>query len=245
MNQGAKRWTRHHLEDRETIVTILGKEPFVDVGWQAICQARQDLEQVIDSHSIFLTSHRPIHMEEDLPEVAQRMIKASARIGVGPMAAVAGTLAWLGVEAMREAGAAEAIVDNGGDIAFWIQEPVTVGIFAGDHFKSLALAVQPRKTIFGICTSSGTIGPSFSYGSSDAAIVVSEDVALADAAATALGNQVKNQKELAGVFDFMQPIQAIEGAAVVAGENLALWGQLPEIVKSAVDPDLITKGCLG
>ena len=37
----------------------------------------------------------------------------------------------------------------------------------------------------GVCTSSGTVGSSFSYGVADAAMIVAPDTALADAVATA------------------------------------------------------------
>lgn len=237
-----QRWQRYHLEDRETIVTILCEKAFIDVGWVAIQTARQELDLYIQDNPVFRTSHRPLQLQSEMPEAARRMTEAASRVEVGPMAAVAGTLAWLGVEAMQAAGAAEAVVDNGGDIAFWIKEPAIVGIYAGPAFNSLAFKVDPRDAIFGICTSSGTIGPSTSYGHSDAAIAISEDVALADAAATALGNRVKSRDHLEGVFDFLQETVAIEGAAVVVQDQLALWGSVPEIVRSDVNPDLITRG---
>ena len=41
----------------------------------------------------------------------------------GPMAAVAGAIAWAGVEAMQEAGASFGVIDNGGDIAHVLRPP--------------------------------------------------------------------------------------------------------------------------
>ena len=45
----------------------------------------------------------------------------------------------------------------------------------------------------GICTSSGTVGHSLSFGKADAVCVKAKSVSLADAAATAIGNMVKSQ----------------------------------------------------
>ena len=240
--QKETRWARHHLEYRETIVTILCPPGMAAYGWQAIQKARLQLEGYIKNNPEFKTSHVPLSLSEDMPEVAGYMAEAASRVGVGPMAAVAGTLARVGVESIVNAGASEAIVDNGGDIAFYLKEPVTVGIYAGNQFKSLAFKVAPRDGVFGICTSSGTIGPSYSYGQSDAAIVISENLALADAAATALGNRIQSEKDLENAFRFMQEVDAIEGAAVVLKDKIALWGSLPEIIPSTIDMDLITKG---
>ena len=159
------------------------------------------------------------------------------------MASVAGAFAEACLRDMVHAGAEEAIVDNGGDIAFLIREPVRVGIFAGaSKAGNLAFELEPRPEPFGICTSSGTVGPSFSYGRADAAVVISPNPVLADAAATALGNRVKGGDDLGSCFDFMESLHEIEGAMVIVGDKVALWGKLPGIVKAEVDAGLITRG---
>ena len=107
------------------------------------------------------------------------MIETSAIIGVGPMACVAGAIAGFAVQAMIDAGATYAIVDNGGDICILNDEPAVVGIYAGSSpFRDIALEIPARSSPLGICTSSGTVGPSISFGCADAATVISEDVAL-------------------------------------------------------------------
>jgi len=86
------------------------------------------------------------------------------------------------------------------------------------------------------------VGPSFSYGLADAAVVVSSSPALADAAATALGNRVRSAADLETCFDFIRDHDEIEGALVVIGDKVAMWGDLPRLVRSGVRWDLITKG---
>jgi ApbE superfamily uncharacterized protein (UPF0280 family) len=234
---------RHHYETKDTIVTILCDSPHAEAGMKSLARSRDDLEAYIRKHPAFQKTHVPYPLSEDDPEMVRSMIRETARAGVGPMAAVAGAFAEAALRAMLDSGAKEAVVDNGGDIAFSIRNPLRVGIYAGNSpIKNLAFELEPRGGIFGICTSSGTVGPSFSYGKADAAVVVSGNVALADAAATALGNRVEDETDLERCFDFMESIPEIEGALVVYRDKTALWGKLPKLVRSHVDVDLITKG---
>ncbi len=129
------------------------------------------------------------------------MAERSAAFGIGPMAAVAGAIAGFAVQAMTDEGATYAVVDNGGDICILNDQPLLVGIYAGPSpIRDLAFEIPARTGPLGICTSSGTVGPSISFGFADAAVAVSQDVALADAAATALGNAVSATGPLEGCF---------------------------------------------
>ena len=175
------------------------------------------------------------------PEIVKQMISTTAVFGIGPMAAVAGAIAKFGVEAMMQEGAAYAIVDNGGDISLLNDEPVLVGIYAGQSaIHDLALEIPPRSRPLGIATSSGTVGPSISFGFADAATVISQDPALADAAATALGNAVQAQGPLEECFQAIDR-PGIEGALVIRGEEMALWGTLPKLQRARVGAERITR----
>lgn len=234
---------RHHFEYKDTVVTILCDPKYLAAGVQSLRNSRELLEAYIAEHPLFKETHEPYPISGGDPGLVRSMILETAKVGVGPMASVAGVFADTALRAMLEAGAEQGVVDNGGDIAFFIRDPIRVGIFAGDSpIRQLAFEVQPRDGIFGICTSSGTVGPSFSYGKSDAAVVVSQNVILADAAATALGNRVKTESDLTTCFDFMASIPEIEGALVVYQDKVSLWGELPKMIRSKVDADLITRG---
>jgi hypothetical protein len=162
------------------------------------------------------------------------MIEATSNFGIGPMAAVAGALAEFAVEAMRDAGASYAMVDNGGDIALLTDRELLVGIHAGQSpfSNKIALRLAPSSLVRGICTSSGTVGHSISFGIADAATVLSSSATLADAAATALGNAVTAPDSLATAFDAISHVPALEGALVICKDVLATWGRLPEIVRT-------------
>jgi ApbE superfamily uncharacterized protein (UPF0280 family) len=237
------RWKRHHFESQESIVTFLCAGTYVKAGQEEIVKQRRVLESYIRNVPEFRSTHVPFHPEDDAPDLIRHMAVQSEKAGVGPMASVAGTLASEALNAMLRAGARETIVDNGGDMALFIRQPVRVGLFAGyDFLNELAMELEPRDEPFGICTSSGVVGPSHSYGKANAAMVISSNITLADAAATALGNRIRKMEDLETCFDFLEPIPEIEGALAVIQDRIALWGSLPGLVRSPVDTDLITRG---
>jgi ApbE superfamily uncharacterized protein (UPF0280 family) len=228
---------------KETIVTVTADEPYHAVCLDSIGRSRAGLERHILEDPFFKVTFDPYECSGEAPEVVRRMVNASTKAGVGPMAAVAGTIAWLALDDMAKAGCTYGIIDNGGDIALINDRPVVVGIYAGESpIKDLGLKVEPRESILGICTSSGTVGPSISLGNADAALVISEDVSLADAAATALGNRIVDKSSLRPAFDFLKGIPEVTGAIGIIGDRMATYNRLPEIVRAEVEYEKITKG---
>jgi ApbE superfamily uncharacterized protein (UPF0280 family) len=82
----------------------------------------------------------------------------------------------------------------------------------------------------GVCTSSGTIGHSLSLGNADAVCVLSPSAALADAAATALGNRIKSVRDIGSATDWGRAVEGIVGGVVIIGATMASWGEV-ELVK--------------
>ena len=235
---------REHFQLKETIVTIFARESGqIDAAKNSIRDERAVLEDFIRDDSFFQITLEPYSLlEEGAPPIVRKMIAASAIFGLGPMSAVAGAIAGSAVDAMIKEGAAYAVVDNGGDICILNDLPITVGIYAGSSpIRDLAFLIDSRKKPLGICTSSGTVGPSISFGWADAAVVVSQDVALADAAATALGNVVTAAGPLPECFSAIDR-PGIDGAMVVRDEQMAMWKELPSLVRARVGADRITRG---
>jgi len=229
---------------RETIVTVISDAPYVETVRQAIVEHRRQLEQHITLDPFFRITMEPYPVPEDGPEIVKRLVLAGNAVGVGPMAAVAGTIAELAVEAALDKGAKHVVVDNGGDIALFTDRPVLIGIYAGEStVKNLAFQLEARESIVGICTSSSRIGPSISFGNVDAATVIAKSASLADAAATALGNTVLDgsKKGIEKAFDVIDGVDGIEGALIIKGDHIGMWGKLPKMVKAPVNPDLITR----
>ncbi|WP_370575002.1 UPF0280 family protein [Methanomethylovorans sp.] len=236
---------REHFQLKETIVTIVAdQESHIITAKGSIRYNRAVLERFIAGDPFFRSTLEPYDCPENAPEVVKRMVAAGNTMGIGPMSAVAGTIAAMSVEAMVDAGATFAIVDNGGDIALINDRSVTIGVYAGtSSVKDLAFRMPVHDHITGVCTSSGTVGPSISFGMADAAIIFSDDVALADAAATALGNATAIGKgAVEKAFDSVKPVSDIKGAMVIQGEYIGMWGDIPEMVRADVNYDCITKG---
>jgi len=235
---------RERFRLKETIVTITAQgRDQIEAAKEEIAFQRALLEEFIRDDPFFVLTLEPYDRPIDkAPQIVANMVEAGTAVGIGPMSAVAGTIARFALEAMIKAGATCAIVDNGGDVALVADRAILMGIYAGTSpLKNLAFEIPPRTVPLGICTSSGTVGPSLSFGYADAAVVVSEDGSLADAAATALGNAVAGESPLADAFDAIDR-PGIEGALVIRGEEMALWGELPPLRRASLRPDLITRG---
>jgi ApbE superfamily uncharacterized protein (UPF0280 family) len=241
---------KEYFQLKETCVWITADEKrYIERAKAEIQHQRRELERFGRWHPYFLVTLEHYQLEEvggegvrareherehELPEIVRRMIKSTEKFGIGPMAAVAGTLAELAVEAMRDAGAIYAMVDNGGDIALLSDREVLVGIYAGasPFSNKIALRLAPSPSLQAVCTSSGTVGHSISFGIADAATVVGTSASLADAAATALGNAVTDAREIKAAFRAISHVAGITGALVIHKDMLAMWGNLPELVKT-------------
>jgi ApbE superfamily uncharacterized protein (UPF0280 family) len=234
---------REHFQLKETIVTIFAREGrHVDAARESIREQRAYLENFIRNDPFFQLTLEPyILLDDEAPQIVKQMIEKSAVFGIGPMAAVAGTIAGFAVQAMIDEGATYAVVDNGGDICVLNDQPIVVGIYAGGSpIRDLAFQLAERHKPLGICTSSGNVGPSISFGCADAAVVISQDVALADAAATTLGNAVTSEGPLQECFQSIDR-PGIDGALVIRGDKMALWKELPPLRHARVGAERITK----
>jgi ApbE superfamily uncharacterized protein (UPF0280 family) len=204
-----------------------------DAVTQEIIRQRRILEDYIQKQPEFVRSLKPIELLPEAPEVAQRMTRATALVGVGPMAAVAGMMAQLAAEAGLKAGAEEAIVDNGGDIYLQSAAPVVIGLYSGgsEKLNQLAFELKPEDMPLSICSSSGKMGHSMSLGQCDLATVVAKDAALADAAATQAANFVSQVEDVEAALNRIAAIDGIDGILIVKGGHVGLAGKLPHLTK--------------
>ena len=143
------------------------------------------------------------------------------------MASVAGAIAeFVGTD--LASGSAEIIVENGGDIYLKSQKKRLIGIYAGKSSLSnkIGLEINASDTPLGICTSSGTVGHSLSYGKADAVTVVSKSTPLADAAATAIGNIIKQPSDIPKGIEMAKRTDGLKGVVIITGDILGLWGEI-------------------
>lgn len=201
---------------------------------------RKLLEKYIRRQPEFVSTLSPIPLLGGAPDVAVRMAAAAETSGLGPMAAVAGTLAQMGAEKALAEGAKEAIVENGGDLYVAAASPVVVGIHSGDEQFGDSLAFQIPPGQLAICSSSGRMGHSTSFGKCTLATAVSANASLADAAATLLCNSVQCANDLHTAVARVGAIDGITGVMAIIDGKIGLHGNLPPIIRNT-DPATGTK----
>ncbi len=220
---------------QETDLHIRSRPPLADLARETVMRLRGHLEAYIQRHPTFLDTLLPWPLDDPAPAVVRAMIGAGRLAGVGPMAAVAGAIAE-GVGHALLAYSPDVIVENGGDIFIKAQAPVTIGLLAGDSPLSLKVGLKvSTPNPKGVCTSSGTVGHSLSFGRADAVCIVSADTALADAAATAVGNRVAGAADIAAGIELAGSIPGVEGVVIVCGQHMGAWGEV-ELVPLSCAP---------
>jgi len=215
---------------KETDLLVQADCGLAEQATDLVLRHRGVIESYVQMYPDFLKTLTPWRIRGPVPRIIRDMAAAGAAAGVGPMAAVAGAIsAHVGVDLLSYT--SQVIVENGGDVFLKIKDPGTIAIYAGASPLSLkiGLKVYPHGNPLGVCTSSGTVGHSFSFGKADAASVVAHDCALADAAATAVCNQVQSGKDIQKAIDFGKRIRGVNGLIVIIGDRIGMWGDL-EIV---------------
>lgn len=209
---------------RETDLQICAERDLSAEAHALVGDVRSQLEAYIARNSRFGESYVPLDVEPDAPAIVRAMADATARVGVGPMASVAGAVAEYVARGLADY-SAEVIVENGGDIYLMGATERTLALWAGEEgVRGVGLVVSPEQLPLGVCTSSGTIGPSKSFGEADAVTVLATDAALADAAATAIGNRIHGPDDVEPALEYARNIEGVSGVLVAIGDQLGAWG---------------------
>jgi len=229
-----RRWVKSEglvtfeVRELETDLLISAGKNLENKARESILNYRQDIESYIKKNRDFLTSLEPVGVEGDAPLIVKAMADAGRTASVGPMAAVAGAIAeFVGRDLLAYTD--EVIVENGGDIFIKTKVKRALGIYAGENSPfsgKLTLEISPSEEGLGVCTSSGTVSHSLSFGKADAALIISNDAALADAAATAVGNVIKNKDCIEKGIAIARSIEGVKGALVIVGDKLGSWGDI-------------------
>ncbi len=192
---------------------------------------REDLKTVIHHFPDFLNSHQPITISDNDLDLLQlkdqnmikRMLEASTIALVGPMACVAGMTSELLVKSIQKQFQVKNIFcENGGDIYIDGNSDKTISIYAGQSPLSnqLALKIKKEDLPLCVCTSSGTVGHSFSYGKADACVCVSKNSALADACATALANKIQTADDIEACLNDGLGIPGLDSIVIIKDDKI-------------------------
>jgi len=211
----------------ETDIFISSEKDIGEKALEVIKKYRGEIEGYIRINPCFKASLETLDLDPKAPDIVKEMMRASNLAGVGPMASVAGAVAeFVGKELLGYSG--QLIVENGGDIFISSDIKRTVAIFAGETplTNKLFIEISPSSGPLGICTSSGTVGHSLSFGKADACVIISKSTSLADAVATSACNKVMRKEDIQPALEFSLSIDGVKGALIALGSDFGVCGDI-------------------
>lgn len=215
------------VTDGESDIFISAAKNLKSKAEEAIRRYRREILGYIKRKPEFGTSLVPLSFDDNAAAIIKSMLNAALLAGVGPMAAVAGAISeFTGRELLQFTD--EVILENGGDIFMKTKGECKVGIYAGSSPLSgkIAIKIKPESTPLGVCTSSGTVGHSLSFGNADAVAILAGDTALADACATATCNRIKAETDIGGALNFAKSVESVLGAVVIYKDKVGVIGDI-------------------
>lgn len=212
---------------KETDLFIFAEKDVKSIAEEIVKKYRAQIEDYIKHRPEFMTNLEPIDQDPEADDIIKEMIRTTKLAGVGPMASVAGAIAeFTGKELLAHS--KQIIIENGGDIFIKSDKVRTVAVYAGDSpiSNKIFIKIKPEDTPVGICTSSGTVGHSLSFGKADACVIMAKSAILADAVATAACNRIKEKKDIAPGLEFAISIKGVKGAAAILGKYFGSIGDI-------------------
>lgn len=232
------RWHGFVVKYKETDVWIgVDKKSFhremPEIVEQIIRVLRDESDIYLKQDPQYRLSLVPYFAQESAPKILKEMSEISRRTGVGPMAAVAGAFAAeIGQELKKHFQINEIIIENGGDIYVDIQNDIEIAVFAGKSplSEKIGLRIDAKFSPLGICTSSGTVGPSLSFGKADAVMIACKNAALADAYASVFANKIQTPKDIDSVLKQIEHEKNILSALIVKDDKLGIIGEFEMVL---------------
>lgn len=228
-----ERWKYFFVKYKETDLYIgidqRSWEPNISTFAQKyIRELRDEMDLWIAQHLDYAHALVPFAASLDAPRIFQEMSTVANQSGIGPMSAVAGAVAEkVGKVLKSQFAIGEIIVENGGDIYADIEKDLDISVFAGPSplSEKIGLHIEATYAPLGICTSSGTVGPSLSFGQADAVMIICKDVKLADTYATAFANQIQTTEDIPHCMENMQKRPEILAAIAIKDDKIGIYGQ--------------------
>ncbi len=209
----------------ETDLMIGTDEDCSELVLKTVRTLRKEIYAAIRDNGEFLTSLVPVEYKGE--GVVKAMVEAAKLAEVGPFAAVAGAINDMLAEKLMDK-SKQIFIENGGDIYIKSDQDRLIGIYAGNSVLSGKFAIEIQKDLFpvGVCTSSATVGHSFSMGKADAAVVISKTCAVADAFATAFCNRIKKTEDIAPALEWVNGFDEVIGAVAVMNDKIGAIGNI-------------------
>lgn len=228
----------YEIKHKESDLLISSGKNLKDTALKSLKKYRNQIEEYIEKDPHFASALISYKLLKGAPLITRKMQEAGKVCGVGPMAAVAGAISqFVGKDLLKLTD--EVIIENGGDIFIKTKKTRKIAIFSGNTpwKDKLILVINPEQTPIGICTSSGKIGHSLSFGKADAVAVTSDCAILADAVATAVGNMIQLPHDIPKAIRYCRKIKNIKGLVMIKDSDLGIWGdiQLEDRERNTVD----------
>ena len=202
---------------------------------------RADIASWARVYPEFRHSLSPLKIPKNAPKIVRRMYEGASKAGVGPFAAVAGSIAQILAETYSNL-YPDLIIENGGDIYMFSSKERVVALLSepeklpqttsninqktGSQQSTLGLRFGVDDFPLALCASSATIGHSLSLGNGELAVVRAKSASLADAVATALGNRLRSADTVQDAINFAQNIVGVEGVFVQCDDAMGVWGAM-------------------
>ena len=192
-----------------------------------LIRARTEIEAYIELNPGFRESLTPVKVS-NAPQIIARMANAAEIAGVGPFAAVAGAISDEIAHTLSKNNI-DSVVENGGDICLSASS-ATIGIYAGNSPLSKRLFIKATRNEYpGICTSSGTVGHSLSFGKADSVTIFADSSCLADAVATAACNRIHSFDDIKPALKYSKRLPGVHGAIAACSDKIGIIGNIPEL----------------
>ena len=210
----------------ETDLQICANRDLSDLAEDLVVRSRWDIESYLVTHPRFAESYVPVQVETDAPAIIQQMARGAWRANVGPMAAVAGVIAEFVARGLA-AESPDVIVENGGDIYLMGEQDRIIALWAGrTGADRIGLRVPASMQPVAVCTSSGKVGHSVSFGLADSVTTLAHDAALADAVATGLANRVHGPDDIPKAIEAARNLPGVLGVLATVEGHMGAWGRV-------------------
>lgn len=210
---------------KQTNLLVSGFRDLKEEAEVLVRRYRQQIEDYMERHPSYEKVFTPVKRNPFAPRIISSMIEAASRANVGPMAAVAGAIAeYVGLGLLPYS--RDVVVENGGDVFIRSKVRREMLLLAeSSDFKGMKIAIQPSPKPVGVCTSSGKLGHSLSYGKADAVMVVGPTASMADAAATGIANLIRSPSDIKKGLDRAQEIGVL-GVLILIEDQMGAWGNI-------------------
>ncbi|MFC2097593.1 UPF0280 family protein, partial [Bacteroidota bacterium] len=196
--------------------------------YEKIKELRLQVELYLKNDPKFFHSFSPVKALKNAPKICKDMAGASEKAGIGPKSSVAGAFSeYVGKEIEKKYSPEEIVIENGGDIYMKTNRELLLSVYAGDSPLSgkVGIKIPLEYSPLGVCTSSGTVGHSESFGKADALMLACKNTMLADALATAFGNKIKSEGDINPVLEEINQIPEVLSALIIKNDKMGISGK--------------------